>query len=103
MTSGRRDPIDEGWIARGAPMDLVSSELRACVRCGNITAHDRYRVILGRWVGVGAPVFLKPFLRRSSTAGKIGLRSVWDFCQGCGGFTPVDNAARGQAAELGMP
>lgn len=103
MNSRQRDPIGEGWVARGAPIDLIASETRECPNCRETAVQDRYRVILGRWGGVGAPFFVKPFLRRSSTVGKVGTRSVWDFCQGCGGFIPVDDAARAQAVELGSP
>ena len=101
--TARPDPISEGWLARGAPMDLIDSTSKTCPVCLGETEQDRYRVILGRYGGVGAPFFLKPFLRRSSTAGKVGRKSVWDLCVQCGSFLPHDSTAKEDAAALGLP
>jgi len=98
-----RDPISEGWLPRMRQWICWSPRPLFCVRCDSEQQQDRYRVILGAYGGLGAPFFIKPFLRRSSTAGKIGQKSVWDFCQGCGSFVPVDDVARSEARDLGLP
>lgn len=97
------DPISEGWIARGAPIDHLSTHTSECAVCGDQTTQDRYRVILGGWGGLGAPFFVRAFTRRSSTKGKIGKKSVWDFCLNCRSFLPHDDAARDEARGLGLP
>jgi hypothetical protein len=98
-----RDPITEGWLRRGAPMDYLGTHEGRCPRCDSVSLQDSYRVILGSWSGIGAPFFVRPFLRRSSTAGKIGAKSVWNLCQSCGSFLPLDADAANQAVELGLP
>ena len=99
----QRDPIAEGWLARGAPMDFISTSERDCPICVQRTRQDRYRVILGRYGGLGAPFFVRAFARSASTKGKIGRKSVWDFCTRCGSFLPYDDSAKEDAASLGMP
>lgn len=99
----RRDPISEGWMNRGAAVDYVARSTRECPRCQTATTQDEYKVIMGRAPGVGAPSFVKPFLKRSSTKGKIGTRSNWYVCSQCGSMIPADDIAKRQAAELGQP
>src|SRR5690554_1958521 len=79
-----RHPIDEGWFPRGTPIDHVAREKASCVSCDTDTTQDGYRVILGTHGGFGAPFFVKPFLKRQSTRGKLGLRSYWWSCTRCG-------------------
>jgi hypothetical protein len=98
-----RDPISEGWMNRGAAVDYVGRMERSCPRCGGATAQDEYMVILGRHFGLGAPYFVKPFLKRSSTKGKLGKRSNWFVCAQCGSMLPADAAAQEEAQGFGQP
>ena len=98
-----RDPIGEGWMNRGAPVDHVGRVNRPCLKCKAETAQDEYKVILGRHGGVGAPFFAKPFLKRASTKGKVGTKSNWFVCASCGSMVPADDTARRQATEFGLP
>lgn len=99
-----RHPIDEGWIKRGAPIDHIGRHVMACAPCGDVeTLHDGYRVIFGGHTGLGAPAFVRPFLKRQSTRGKLGNRSQWWSCTSCGSLTPGDGEAVAVASRLGMP
>lgn len=98
-----RDPISEGWMNKGAPVDYIGRTTRSCPRCQGETTQDEYKVILGRHGGVGAPYFIKPFLKRSSTKGKVGTKSNWFVCANCGSMLPGDDTARRQAAEFMQP
>lgn len=98
-----RDPISEGWMRRGAAVDYVGRMARACPRCETDTVQDEYRVIMGKSLGVGVPYFIKPFLKRSSTKGKVGKRSNWFVCAQCGSMLPADTAAQEEARALLQP
>lgn len=84
-------------------MDLIDSHTKRCPVCATETEQDRYRVILGKYGGIGAPFFVKPFMRRASTTGKVGRKSVWDLCVQCRSFLPHDSTAKEDAASLDMP
>jgi hypothetical protein len=98
-----RDPISEGWMAKGAPVDYIGRTSSHCPSCDDTTEQDEYRTIMGKFTGFGSPYFVRPFLKRSSTRGKVGTRSVWSVCSRCGSMLPVDDAAREFAASLGIP
>jgi hypothetical protein len=98
-----RDPISEGWLAKGAPVDYIGRTSGQCPSCNAETAQDEYRTIMGKFSGFGSPYFIRPFLKRSSTRGKVGKRSVWTVCSQCGSMLPGDGAAREFAAALGAP
>ena len=98
-----RDPISEGWMAKGAPVDYIGRITAHCPSCGDETAQDEYRTIMGRYSGFGSPYFVRPFIKRSSTRGKVGRRSVWAVCSRCGSMLPVDQAAEEFAASIGIP
>lgn len=97
------NPIDEGWLKRGTPVDPLGATSFECPTCGPSTEGQRYRVIMDGWGGVGAPYFIRPFLKRSSTAGKLGTRSEWAACDTCRAFVPQDESARASAVGLGLP
>jgi RNA polymerase subunit RPABC4/transcription elongation factor Spt4 len=100
-------PVPNHWgFVWRIPMDHVRRAKRACPQCKRETTQDQYRMISGRWVGAGAPWFLRPFLysRRSpSTSGKIGQRSLWYTCAECGSLMPDPNDASSvnEAKQLG--
>jgi hypothetical protein len=98
-----RDPITEEWLEPGVPFDHVGRLTRLCSAEGTETVQDLYRVVIGAYGGFGAPRFLRGFLKRQSTRGKIGRRSQWFVCSACGGMMPADETARQQAAEFGSP
>jgi hypothetical protein len=98
-----RDPISEGWMQRGAPVDYLGRYSTFCPRCQQETVQDEYRTIMGNYAGFGSPWFVRPFLRRQSTRGKVGKRSVWTICSQCGSMLPVDEEARQFAAAMGQP
>lgn len=96
-----RDPISEGWFQRGTPLDHRGRVQRDCPVCGSETAQDEYVAILGHFTGVGAPFFVQPFVKRRSTAGKVGKRSNWFACAHCGSLFPGDEEAAAVAASRG--
>lgn len=98
-----RDPISEGWMRRGAPVDHVGRMVRSCPRCQNETTQDEYRVIMGKSLGVGVPYFVRPFMKRASTKGKVGKRSNWFVCAQCGSMLPADAAGQEEARAVGTP
>lgn len=103
MTQSPRDPVKEGWLPRGTPCDPTEDVARTCPACNRETTQDGFRIIMGRYGGLGAAFFVAPFLRRKSTKGKVGQRSDWTLCRGCGSLLPVDSVALGIAAEAGFP
>lgn len=90
-------------MRKGAAVDHLGRYRAHCPRDEQETVQDEYRVIMGRSIGFGAPFFVRPFLKRQSTKGKVGARSVWTVCSECGAMLPVDETARNQAAGLGQP
>lgn len=95
------NPIDSGWFERRAPVDHLGPNEFECPNCGPVTG-DRYRAILGGHGGVGAPAVVRLFLKRKSTAGKIGSRSHWMMCTQCTALIPEDENAKRTAADLGL-
>jgi len=96
-----RDPISEGWFQRGTPLDHRGRVQRDCPVCSLETLQDEFVTILGHFTGVGAPYFVQPFLKRRSTAGKVGKRSSWFACTQCGSLFPGDGEAQAVAASRG--
>lgn len=98
-----RDPISEGWMNRGAAVDHVGRMVRGCICCSTETTQDEYKVIMGKSLGVGVPYFVRPFMKRASTKGKMGKRSNWFVCAQCGSMLPADAAGQEAAQALGRP
>lgn len=88
------NPIDAGWLPRNIPIDHLGSTTIACPVCDSNTRAEKFRVIVGRNIGFGAPYFVAPFLKRRSTAGKIGTRVVVDQCCSCTSMFASDANAR---------
>lgn len=103
MALPQPNPISEEYLVRGAPLDLLGSVEEACETCGRVAVQDRYRAVMRPIAGIGAPRFARPFIERSSTAGKLGKRSEWRFCRSCTSFIPLDANAREVCAGLGLP
>lgn len=97
------NPIDAAVLKRGAPLDLLETTQKHCRTCSATTTQDRYRTMMDGYGGMGAPFFVAPFLKKRSTAGKVGRRSEWLFCRSCRSFRPLDENARSYAAKMGLP
>ena len=102
VEQSRRDPVDEGWVPRGTPYDRLGTERRRCPSCDDETVQDGFRIMMGRHGGMGAPFFVAPFMKRKSTKGKVGKRSEWAMCRGCGSLLPIDLAASEVAESSGF-
>lgn len=102
MVPTQRDPISEGWFQRGIPIDTVGHDSQNCIVCDKTTPHTQYRAIVGAYAGLGAPAPLRIFMKRQSTRGKIGQRSLWSMCEECGSLFPIDEAAHDVAISLGQ-
>lgn len=91
MSLPAHNPIDAEWFARGIPIDHLGSHTQECRACGKTTVQEGFHVVVGSPVGFGAPVFVKPFLKRSSTKGKIGgTRGNISQCTVCDSLWPMD-------------
>ncbi len=97
------NPIDAGWFERRTPVDHLGAAAFDCPGCAERRDGERYRAILGGHGGVGAPIYVQPFLKRKRTAGKTGRRSHWIMCCSCQALVPDDDAATELAAGLGLP
>ena len=96
------NPIDSGWFRRGTPIDHLGTVTVDCRACGSKQRAERYKVILGSSGGLGAPVFVAPFLKRRSTVGKIGgSRGTFSQCTKCRSLWPDDDQARQALARNG--
>lgn len=60
-----------------------------------------FRVVVGKWIGFGAPYFVKPFLKRASTKGKLGTRGEFHQCCRCNSLWAADQNARNASVEIG--
>ena len=68
------------------PMSHLFTEARVCGGCQQTTEHDFFEVIIGKYIGVGAPWFVSPFLKRRSTKGKMptdGVKGQVSLCPDC--------------------
>lgn len=91
MSLPAHNPIDAEWFARGIPIDYLGSKKLECRACGKTTVQEGFHVVVGSAIGFGAPVFVKPFLKRSSTKGKIGgTRGNISQCTMCDSLWPMD-------------
>jgi len=63
---------------------------------------ERYRMILGGHFGFGSHAFIKPFLKRSSTKGKLGRRGTYAMCCKCHSLYPQDEGAEESLARAGF-
>lgn len=88
------NPLSAGWVNKGAAFDHLGATTIDCAACGKQQTAERYRLLVGHKGGFGAPVYVKPFLKKASTAGKIGgTKGVFTQCTGCTSMWPEDNGA----------
>lgn len=65
--------------------------------------HEEFLVVIGSAIGFGAPFFAKPFMKRTSTSGKIGgIRGRLAQCTTCNSLWPSDNAGSDALARAGF-
>ncbi|CAB4817870.1 unannotated protein [freshwater metagenome] len=96
------NPIDCGWLPRGTPIDPLGRNTIPCRACGGPQEAEWFRIILGRYGGFGAPVYVVPFLKRQSTSGKVGARASFAQCTKCLSLWPGDEEARALLAKNGF-
>ena len=97
------NPIDYGWFSRGLPIDHQGTVHLECKVCNSNTKHEKFYIVVGSSVGIGAPFFAKPFLKRSSTTGKLGgVRGTVAQCTSCNSIWPFDKAGGDALARAGL-
>ena len=96
------NPIDSGLLPRGGAVNHLGSTTIECVACGGVERAERYRMILGAQFGFGSHAFIKPFLKRSSTKGKLGRRGTYAMCCKCHSLYPQDEGAEESLARAGF-
>ena len=98
------NPIDSGWVPRNIAIDHLGSVTLTCPVCDTVTNAEQFRIIVGGNFGFGAPFFISPFLKRRSTAGKVGgTRVTVTQCCTCKSMYAFDGAARDWLIASGMP
>jgi hypothetical protein len=103
MTFPSCNPIDYGWFNKSVPIDHVGTIRRDCKVCEESTVHEEFLVVIGSAIGFGAPFFAKPFMKRTSTAGKIGgIRGRMAQCTSCNSLWPTDQAGKDALAKAGF-
>lgn len=95
------NPIEAGWFSKGTPVDATGSCSVACPNCG-LSEGEGFVAIVGRHGGLGAPYFIKPFLKRASTRGKVGERSSWSQCTKCNALMAQDSEAHKALRGMGL-
>ena len=103
MTFPSCNPIDYGWFNRSVPIDHLGTVRRECPGCETSTVHEEFLVVIGSAIGFGAPFFAKPFMKRTSTSGKIGgIRGRLAQCTSCNSLWPTDNAGSDALTRAGF-
>jgi hypothetical protein len=98
------NPIDSGWIAKGAPIDHLGSINFHCDACGKESRHEKFLLLAGKFIGVGAPFFAQPFMKRASTKGKAGgTKGHIVQCTQCDSLWSFDESGETVLSMLGLP
>ena len=104
MTLPACNPIDYGWFSKGAAIDHVGTQNHLCKVCDGSTLHEKFVILVGSPVGFGAPFFAKPFMKHSSTKGKIGgTRGQVVQCRQCNSLWAFDQEGVQALAKAGLP
>lgn len=104
MTLPACNPIDYGWFSKGAAIDHVGTQNHLCKVCDSSTLHEKFVILVGSPVGFGAPFFAKPFMKHSSTKGKIGgTRGQVVQCRQCNSLWAFDQEGVQALAKAGLP
>lgn len=103
MTFPTCNPVDYGWFTKSVPIDHIGTIRRDCDVCEKSTTHEEFLVVIGSNIGFGAPFFAKPFMKRTTTAGKIGgIRGRLAQCTICNSLWPTDQAGSNALAKVGF-
>lgn len=103
MSLPEHNPIDIEWFVRGTPVDHIATQSRHCPACGKHTVQECFHVVYGSPIGFGAPVFVKPFLKRSSTKGKVGgTRGDLSQCTVCDSLWPMNLDGSAVLVKMGL-
>jgi len=98
------NPIDSGWISKGSPIDHLGSVDFHCDACGKESRHEKYLLLAGKYIGMGAPFFAQPFMKRASTKGKAGgTKGAIVQCTKCDSLWSFDESGEIVLSMLGMP
>jgi hypothetical protein len=97
------NPIDYEWLARGFPIDHVGTLNYSCKICDASTPHEKFLILSGKYVGFGAPFFVKPFQKHCSTKGKVGgIRGHVVQCTQCNSLWAFDQEGVEALAAVGL-
>ena len=98
------NPIDGGWCQKGSPIDHLGTIEFDCKACGKVTRHEKFLLLAGRYVGFGAPSFVKPFQKRASIRGKVGgTKGIVVQCVACDSLWAFDQTGQEAMEKLGYP
>ena len=104
MTLPKCNPIDFGWFAKGAAIDHVGTQNHHCKVCESSIVHEKFFIRVGSAVGIGAPFFAKPFMKHSSTKGKLGGSTGHVIqCTSCNSLWAFDEDGVRALAKGGLP
>lgn len=100
----RTNPIDYGWFNRGTPIDWIDTVEFTCGVCSCVQPHEKFKIAVGVWYGLGAPTFVAGFTKRSSTKGKFGgKRGLVVQCTSCNSLWPFDESGSVALEKGGLP
>ena len=98
------NPIDSGWVSKGSAIDHLGSVNFHCDACGKESRHEKYLLLIGRYIGFGVIVFAAPFMKRASTKGKVGgTRGHIVQCTKCDSLWSFDESGEIVLSMLGFP
>jgi len=98
------NPIDYGWFSQGAALDHEGTIKNFCKVCDLDKNHEKFIILVGSSVGFGAPFFAKPFIKHSSTKGKLGgTKGRVIQCTGCNSLYAFDQDGVQALAKAGLP
>ena len=95
MSLPLHNPIDFGWFVKGVALDHTGTVHAYCECCGDTRTQEQFKLLVGEKLGFGTPVFVRPFMKRQSTKGKIGgVRGLIMQCTTCDSLWPYDDSGR---------
>jgi len=104
MSLPQHNPIDTGWFNKGVALDHTGTIRFFCECCGHETTQEQFKLVVGELLGFGTPFFVRPFMKRQSTKGKVGgTRGLLTQCTVCDSLWPFDQSGREVFAAVGLP
>jgi len=103
MALPEHNPIDFQWFVKGIPIDHTGTVNAYCECCGVSRTQEQFKLLVGEKIGFGTPVFIRPFMKRQSTKGKIGgIRGLIMQCTTCDSLWPYDDSGREVLGAAGL-